>query len=1481
MSYIKKYGIGNVRLEAPYSHFIYELPLLSFGDVMHTVGVSLVFNSRLIGQNPFYMSNGHKLSLQKRLIIQGGSPGVYENGDGSRVNLIKLGNNLYTFDDDSQRIIRGTGQAYILENPDYSTETYTTLGRITSVADKYGNTLLTYAYDESQSDKLLSVTYRDNKVINLTYNNLGVVGGVEYLCNGSLICRSTLSYPGTTHTIVGHYSGVSYYTSYSSNTFTAYSANGSSYTDYSHKVTCTKAADSLTITKLIGQKTVDTTSYAFVNYDETKGINIVDVTDFQGVTTRVQFNDKKIAYSYEKLDIQFIDNELTNEQYYLGTISFYNNDNVVGAQKYCDGLTMVRETDSHHVDYNTFSSEHNFSGIITISGWLKANEDFDSCRVDVYTGNSRPTQKNIEGLIPGVWKYFTVSTNTENSPFVNVITSEKDDRLSAKDFRVTCQNVLASDGNDYKDNIIRFFDVLIYKHSDNQEYLIPINNDTVFMNGDTELSSEDYPITAGDLMRYKTNQMLGTHKNEIYFDNCRGIISSANALKVKYKINADTDTEEEITFSVALVPIGKIQSTRNATVITKSDFFTENGIIKFKSESYSGNTCIKHDIYDDKFDLIESVADGIINLYTRKANTGLVTSHTIKASSDSNQITTTATYDSENRLIKTTDEFGIDTYYTFDSVWGTLTTRTAEDGASIVDEYDDDGSSLLSKEFQKDSYSRLHALDYENGRLKSLENDSIKYFFGYSTDDNSLITTVSKNTEANTIETTTVSNDQKTTSIFYPKSDSSMIYSVVEERDKYNRIVNIGGKITNSYDLDSYFDVDSLSHKTTGIDNASSKLVTSIDLVTESTSTFFYNNDLLSLITKSASDMVPETNEQFYYDGASRLTKHILYGYGTRSLESNIEYVRGATDPLIDNRVSRYVFDMVNGDAVEKEIITSNTYDAFKRISTKSTTLNSTPFAKAFTYDKTRIASVSDTFSSSNKGTNVYTYDDYGRIETDTYSSDTTSDYKKYTYDSFGQIIRENNQALDKTFIYSYNGIGNITKVESYPYTTGEVSGTPTITNYSYSVDKLTSFDGKVITYNSIGYPTYYDGKTWQWNGGKLTRIYKGSESQPGSRFENCTFTYDGYGRRIRKYYNYDPNTSVAGDGHYYYITDYGYDTSGRLIREYITEYRDTGVTTTRELIYLYDDSGIIGLLYSINGAAANPYYYRKNAQGDVIAIYNASGSRVGEYAYDAYGNCKLVYGASTLISGINPIRYRGYYLDRETGLYYLNARYYNPQWRRFVSPDNTSAFNYNTVNGLNLYSYANNNPIGVAYKTSVGLNIVVTNNNSPFNVIAPILNQIPTNNSSFSLKPLTFSIGLVTSDNPKLPKWTNFSAFYISGHLGFGGVYSKSPGEKGSFGLSFASLELGIVNMKCDVVTFDDDTSLYLGLGAINANASIGLGLSANVEIVSFYFGAKLNEYVSIDGKVYVGWGISFDFSNGIKIGIAVGAGFEISINF
>lgn len=63
-------------------------------------------------------------------------------------------------------------------------------------------------------------------------------------------------------------------------------------------------------------------------------------------------------------------------------------------------------------------------------------------------------------------------------------------------------------------------------------------------------------------------------------------------------------------------------------------------------------------------------------------------------------------------------------------------------------------------------------------------------------------------------------------------------------------------------------------------------------------------------------------------------------------------------------------------------------------------------------------------------------------------------------------------------------------------------------------------------------------------------------------------------------------------------------------------------------------------------------------------------------------------------VANANPIRYRGYYYDDDTGLYYCNARYYSPKWRRFISPDDTAYLSPESVNGLNLYCYCNNDPV-------------------------------------------------------------------------------------------------------------------------------------------------------------------------------------------
>lgn len=111
-------------------------------------------------------------------------------------------------------------------------------------------------------------------------------------------------------------------------------------------------------------------------------------------------------------------------------------------------------------------------------------------------------------------------------------------------------------------------------------------------------------------------------------------------------------------------------------------------------------------------------------------------------------------------------------------------------------------------------------------------------------------------------------------------------------------------------------------------------------------------------------------------------------------------------------------------------------------------------------------------------------------------------------------------------------------------------------------------------------------------------------------------------------------------------------------------------------------------------------YYFQKNLQGDVARIFNANGYLVARYVYDAWGN-HTVYDANgnintdeNFIGNINPFRYRGYYYDVETGLYYLNTRYYDPFACRFINADDISYIEPETIGGLNLYSYCGNNPV-------------------------------------------------------------------------------------------------------------------------------------------------------------------------------------------
>ncbi|MDY0294808.1 MAG: RHS repeat-associated core domain-containing protein [Acholeplasmataceae bacterium] len=125
-------------------------------------------------------------------------------------------------------------------------------------------------------------------------------------------------------------------------------------------------------------------------------------------------------------------------------------------------------------------------------------------------------------------------------------------------------------------------------------------------------------------------------------------------------------------------------------------------------------------------------------------------------------------------------------------------------------------------------------------------------------------------------------------------------------------------------------------------------------------------------------------------------------------------------------------------------------------------------------------------------------------------------------------------------------------------------------------------------------------------------------------------------------------------------------------------------------IYYTYDaDGSILSMNY-----LGDEYFYIKNLQGDIIEVVDASGTTVAKYRYDAWGNIVYQWDSGLGIANANPYRYRSYRFDSGTGLYYLNARYYDPSIGRFISADSINYLDPSSGQGLNLYAYCGNNPV-------------------------------------------------------------------------------------------------------------------------------------------------------------------------------------------
>ena len=420
--------------------------------------------------------------------------------------------------------------------------------------------------------------------------------------------------------------------------------------------------------------------------------------------------------------------------------------------------------------------------------------------------------------------------------------------------------------------------------------------------------------------------------------------------------------------------------------------------------------------------------------------------------------------------------------------------------------------------------------------------------------------------------------------------------------------------------------------------------------------TLLYEYDFVDRVTSvCSSDGLKQT---YNYDNKNRLEAYTSY---IGELESKTEFLYGK-DPVfgIDLQNAGYLYGVsLNGTQT-----LAYEYDSLSRLATKR--IDGANYYKVgYEYyqgpNNEEISQTTTLLAAITNGDTrwEYTYDELGNITS--ISKDGTVQ-ESYTYDSQNQL-KTVTRGSD-IWEYSYDNGGNLIEIKE--------NGT-VIKTYGYGdsewKDLLTTYNNQTITYDAIGNPLQYRDEynfTWE-NGKQLSTITNGSDA--------ISYAYNSDGLRVSK--------TVNG------ITTEYYWLEGSLL----------GQKTGEEyILYLYDENGTTYGIMVTDGIEESYYYYLFNAQGDIIGILDSNGSQVVEYTYGAWGQIESITGTfADTIGQKNPLRYRGYYYDAETGFYYVSSRYYDPEIGRWINADSVIAGVGGSIQGYNMFAYCFNNPVNMS----------------------------------------------------------------------------------------------------------------------------------------------------------------------------------------
>ena len=676
---------------------------------------------------------------------------------------------------------------------------------------------------------------------------------------------------------------------------------------------------------------------------------------------------------------------------------------------------------------------------------------------------------------------------------------------------------------------------------------------------------------------------------------------------------------------------------------------------------------------------------------------GRVTSYAYNSNNDVTSITMPGggqysySYDSNRLLTETVSATGVHTSYGYDAYGNSTSASIGGDGDKVIRSdttYTSDGNMTASV-----TAGDRNTVTYANDTDRSLVNsvtDAKGVATGYSYDSMRRLLATACGDAAVTNGYT----DDLLSSLSHTNtSGKTTTYSFVYGAADLQTAVNIGSRnlVSNAYNSGTW----TLSSQTYGngdywkyfydnMDTLTSRFTNCSD--TEGIGFYYTYNGKGKLVRIEMKSVTIAdgavtggtllSSENYLYDGSDRLIR-VVETDGNNVVKHDFSWTYDAKDNVTALTESiggksfsyTYAYDDDSrpttfgyGDVTEQITYDGHGRSSGTTVKNGSRTVLGTGYAYRdvdSTYTTTQVKSVTNSYGGKTANFN-YTYDASGNI-----TSISGAQAVIYEYDDLGQLVWEKNATAGKAWNYTYDNGGNILSRTEYTCSSsGTVSGSGTTTSYTYGDaewgDLLTAYDGEAISYDGIGNPLSYRGWTMNWQGGRqLASMTKGSDT--------LSFVYNESGLRTSK--------TVNGVSHSYVWQ------GSKLAAD---------ITDAYALYFHYDSSGeVIGFTRTANGTDTE-YFYVKNLQGDILKVITATGTEAATYTYDAWG--KLLTSTGDL-ADVNPLRYRGYFYDTETGLYYLQSRYYDPEVGRFITTDAFASTGQGII-GTNMFAYCGNDPI-------------------------------------------------------------------------------------------------------------------------------------------------------------------------------------------